>query len=140
MGVIYITHRLDELRSVGDRVTMLRDGATVHSCALSELTTGQFIQHMVGRDVTSLFSASRSRPATSCCASRTLRGPDLHDISFTLRAGEIVGMAGLIGAGRTETVPRASSASIRWTADAFWLTAARCRSGRRATRWPPASR
>ena len=48
VGVIYITHRLDELRSVGDQVTVLRDGATVHSCALGELTTGQLIQHMVG--------------------------------------------------------------------------------------------
>src|SRR5262249_42924448 len=51
VGVIYITHRLDELRSIGDRVTILRDGETVHSCALSELSTEHLIRHMVGREV-----------------------------------------------------------------------------------------
>ena len=56
VGVIYITHRLEELRTIGDRVTVLRDGETVHSCMLNELTTDQLIQHMVGRAVNSLYT------------------------------------------------------------------------------------
>ena len=55
MGVIYITHRLDELRSVGDRVTILRDGETVHTVPAGELTTAELIRHMVGREVTSIY-------------------------------------------------------------------------------------
>ncbi len=69
VGVIYITHRLEELRSIGDRVTVLRDGETVHSCMLNELSTDQLIQQMVGRPVNSLYvRASRCRPAMKCCA------------------------------------------------------------------------
>jgi ribose transport system ATP-binding protein len=103
VGVIYITHRLEELRAIGDRVTVLRDGETVHSCMLNELTTDQLIQHMVGRAVNSLF---RREPLPQGAEMLRVKGltcePLLHDISFTVHAGEIVGMAGLIGAGRTE--------------------------------------
>ncbi|MGA3186934.1 MAG: sugar ABC transporter ATP-binding protein [Bryobacteraceae bacterium] len=103
VGVIYITHRLEELRSIGDRVTVLRDGETVHSCMLCELTTDQLIQHMVGRAVNSLYRREPLPPGAEMLRVKGLTcEPLLHDISFTLHAGEIVGMAGLIGAGRTE--------------------------------------
>lgn len=103
MGVIYITHRLEELRSVGDRVTVLRDGQTVHTGLLAELTTDELIRHMVGREVTSLYERD-SLPAGDelLRVERLSRKGVLHDISFEIRAGEIVGMAGLMGAGRTE--------------------------------------
>jgi len=103
MGVIYITHRLDELRAVGDRVTVLRDGKTVFTGPLAEVTTGQIIQYMVGREVSSIYKREplpRGRErlrVEGLCAK-----PLLHDIGFSLQAGEIVGFAGLIGAGRTE--------------------------------------
>jgi ABC-type sugar transport system ATPase subunit len=103
VGVIYITHRLEELRAIGDRVTVLRDGETVHSCMLNELTTDQLIQHMVGRAVNSLYRREPLPPGAEMLRVKGLtREPLLHDISFTVHAGEIVGMAGLIGAGRTE--------------------------------------
>jgi ABC-type sugar transport system ATPase subunit len=103
MGVIYITHRLEELRAIGDRVTILRDGATVHTGALSELSTDEIIRHMVGREVTSIYTREPLRPGKDLLQVYNLtREPVLHNISFTLRAGEIVGMAGLMGAGRTE--------------------------------------
>ncbi len=103
VGVIYITHRLEELRAIGDRVTVLRDGQTVHSCMLNELTTDQLIHHMVGREVTSLYRREPVPPGEEMLRVKGLTcEPLLHDISFTVRAGEIVGMAGLIGAGRTE--------------------------------------
>lgn len=102
MGVIYITHRLDELRSVGDRVTVLRDGATVYTGNLAELSRESLIQHMVGRPLDAIFSRDE------CCNDRVLLRVDqvsrglLRDISFEIRAGEILGLAGLMGAGRTE--------------------------------------
>ena len=104
MGVIYITHRLEELRAVGDRVTILRDGATVHTGPLAEVTTGRIIQHMVGREMVAFYQRQPLPPGPELLRVEGLaRRGVLWDISFVLRAGEIVGLAGLIGAGRTET-------------------------------------
>jgi ABC-type sugar transport system ATPase subunit len=103
MGVIYITHRLEELRSVGDRVTVLRDGETVHTGPLRDLTTGDLIRHMVGRELTSLFHREPVPPGKEMLKVQNLsRKGVLHDVSLAVRAGEIVGLAGLVGAGRTE--------------------------------------
>src|SRR5215510_13889843 len=103
MGVIYITHRLEELRAVGDTVTILRDGCTVHSGPLREMTTDQIIHNMVGREVSAIYRRDPIPPGDELLRVEHLtRGGKLEDISLTLRAGEIVGMAGLIGAGRTE--------------------------------------
>lgn len=120
MGVIYITHRLEELRSVGDRVTVLRDGETVHTGPLAELSMDRLIQHMVGRQLASTYHRDPLPPGEELLRIEHLtRRPSLTDVSFTLRAGEIVGMAGLIGAGRTELcraifgLDRAHSGSIQ---------------------------
>ena len=88
---------------VGDRVTIFRDGESVHTCPLSEFSTAQLIKHMVGREVTSIYSREPlpAGPELAACRGLTRKGV-LHDISFALRAGEIVGLAGLVGAGRTE--------------------------------------
>jgi ribose transport system ATP-binding protein len=103
MGVIYITHRLDELGEVGDRVTILRDGRTVHTGPLSGLSTERIIHHMVGREVSAIYQREPLPKGDELLRVENLaRQGQLHDISFSLRAGEIVGMAGLIGAGRTE--------------------------------------
>jgi ribose transport system ATP-binding protein len=96
MGIIYITHRMDELRAVGDRVTILRDGSTVFTSDLAAVSTEAMIRHMVGRDVSTLYERASLPP-----------GPELlrverEDATLTVRAGEIVGLAGLMGAGRTE--------------------------------------
>ncbi|MCS7023255.1 MAG: sugar ABC transporter ATP-binding protein [Bryobacteraceae bacterium] len=103
MGVIYITHRLEELRAVGDRVTVLRDGETVHTSLLSEVTTHQIIQHMVGRELSGLYQRTPAPAGEILLQLQGLsRKPVLKNISLTVRAGEVVGLAGLIGAGRTE--------------------------------------
>jgi ribose transport system ATP-binding protein len=103
MGVIYITHRLEELRAVGDRVTILRDGCTVRTGALQEMSTAEIIRNMVGREVSAIYQRNAVPPGEELLRVEHLtRAGKLHDISFTLRAGEIVGMAGLVGAGRTE--------------------------------------
>jgi len=96
MGVIYITHRMDELRAVGDRVTVLRDGRTVANGELADFTTEQLIRHMVGREVATLYERSPGQPGQELLR---VEGDGVH---FALRAGEIVGLAGLMGAGRTE--------------------------------------
>jgi ribose transport system ATP-binding protein len=102
LGVIYITHRLEELRSVGDRVTVLRDGATVHSGPLRELSRDQLIQHMVGRSVNAIYQRQALPCGDVLLRVNNLSRRLLCNISFELRAGEIVGLGGLMGAGRTE--------------------------------------
>ena len=95
IGIVYITHRLIELEEIADHVTILRDGETVHSCPAGEITTREIVNSMVGRDMSTVHTRPKLPP-----------GPkrlevDLPGISFTLRASEIVGVAGLVGAGRT---------------------------------------
>jgi ABC-type sugar transport system ATPase subunit len=102
IGVIYITHRLEELRSVGDRVTILRDGATVYTGLVRDLSREQLIQQMVGRPVDEIYQREARTPGETLLRVDMLNRGFLRDISFELRAGEIVGLAGLMGAGRTE--------------------------------------
>lgn len=102
-SVIYITHRMEELRSVGDHVTILRDGETVHSQELATLSTPQMIKYMVGREVNSIYRRQSLPPGETLLEVKGLNTQSLlREISFTVRAGEIVALAGLIGAGRTE--------------------------------------
>ncbi|MBI3665750.1 MAG: sugar ABC transporter ATP-binding protein [Acidobacteria bacterium] len=96
MGVIYITHRMEELRAVGDRVTILRDGRTVATGDLADFSTEQMIRYMVGREVPTLYERTPLEPGTE------LLRVELPNASFRVHAGEMVGLAGLMGAGRTE--------------------------------------
>ncbi len=96
MGVIYITHRLVELREIADRITILRDGETVYSGDYSSVTTEQIVHHMVGREVSAIYLREPLPPGKE-----RLRF-EIGDFRLSLRAGEIVGLAGLMGAGRTE--------------------------------------
>ncbi len=102
VGVIYITHRLEELRSLGDRVTVLRDGATVYTGALADLSREELIQQMVGRAVNAIYSREPVPPGDVLLQVKNLSRAWLRDIDLEIRAGEIVGLAGLMGAGRTE--------------------------------------
>ncbi len=112
IGVIYISHRLEEVFAIADRVTVLKDGAGQGTFDIRDLTPAALAARMVGREVNP--HAPRSDPAPSgsrrmleVCnlndpANRSGLRPRLQDISFHVRAGEIVGLAGLVGAGRTE--------------------------------------
>ena len=103
VGVIYITHRLDELRTIGDQVTVLRDGETVHTSALADLSMDQLIKHMVGREVSQFYQRERmERGQVRLKVQGLTRAPLLQNISLEVHAGEILGIGGLIGAGRTE--------------------------------------
>jgi rhamnose transport system ATP-binding protein len=104
VGIIYITHRLGELPLVADRVTVLRDGCSVETRAMNDVTQDELIRLMVGRDLSAIF------PKRSVDLGQTaleLRGlgcsaSGVGDVSLSIRRGEIVGVAGLAGAGRTE--------------------------------------
>ena len=102
-GIIYITHKLEEVPQIADRVTVLRDGEHVATQQVSETSRGDMIRMMVGRELAELFPRSRSTPGDVLLRAEHLSVAGLlHDVSFEVRAGEIVGMAGLIGAGRTD--------------------------------------
>ena len=102
--IIYISHRLEEIFAMADRVTVLRDGQSVGMFPVSEITVAGLIRHMVGRDVAQLFPPRSSSIGTTTMSLRGIscRAGGVRNISLDLHAGEIVGMAGLVGAGRTE--------------------------------------
>lgn len=102
--VIYISHRLTEVFRVSDYITVLRDGEAVHSCASSDITQAQVVEHMVGRQVGEMFPAHAAPRETQLLEVSGLTGGDFEDVSFTLNEGEILGFAGLVGAGRSETM------------------------------------
>lgn len=108
--MIYISHKLDEIFRIADRVTVLRDGEYIGTRAVRETNTAELIRMMVGRSLTELFPKEEVEAGDEVLRVEYLSlAPDsqrgsrsLEDISFTLRRGEIVGVAGLMGAGRTE--------------------------------------
>jgi len=103
-GIVYISHRLDELPRVADRVTALRDGVLVGTRRMAEVSRGDLIRMMVGRELSALFPRSRVTPGEVVLEVRGLgcRRVRVRDVSLSVSAGEILGLAGLVGAGRTE--------------------------------------
>jgi ABC-type sugar transport system ATPase subunit len=103
VGIIYISHRLGEVFRIAQRVTVLRDGVMVGGLAVQDATEDLLVRMMVGRDLSRLFTEARASDAPVRLEVRGLsRRGVLHDVSLSLRGGEIVGLAGLVGAGRTE--------------------------------------
>jgi ABC-type sugar transport system ATPase subunit len=104
-SVLLVSHRLDEIRSVADRVTVLRDGRLIVTAPNAELSTLRLVELMTGRRVDSLFPPRSDRVGDVVFKAEGLtRTGVFEDVSFEVRAGEIVGFAGLIGAGRTEVM------------------------------------
>ena len=103
-GIIYISHRLEELPLIADRVTVLRDGRTIDTRQMSEVNRQQLIQLMVGRELSAVFPKMAVQLGDVVLALRGLScdTSGIHDVNLSVRAGEIVGLAGLVGAGRTE--------------------------------------
>ena len=108
---IYISHKLDEVFALADRITVLRDGASIVTLPTRDTTIPAIIKHMVGREISDLFprrpvAASASKPILSVRALTAAPAkntpPFLRDISFELHPGEVLGFGGLMGAGRTE--------------------------------------
>ena len=104
VGVIYISHRLEEIFQLADRVTVLRDGESVATNKVGEMNEASLIKLMVGREVSAIYPPSESEPGEIVLSLKNLSCAvgGVKNVSFEIRAGEILGMAGLVGAGRTE--------------------------------------
>lgn len=103
-GIVYISHRLEELQHIVDRVTILRDGQFITSMNFADTTLPEIISHMVGREIKEKFPRVECKKGRKILEVKKLNaGKLVRDINFELYEGEIVGIAGLMGAGRTET-------------------------------------
>jgi ribose transport system ATP-binding protein len=104
VAVIYVSHRLDEVKAVCDRATILRDGTCVATVPVASTTIDEMIRLMVGRDLKDKFPKRQSEPREEMLRVEQLtRKGVLHGVTFSVRRGEIVGIAGLVGSKRTET-------------------------------------
>ncbi len=115
VAFVYISHRLEELPQIADRITVLRDGRTIETRAAAAMPQDDVIRLMVGRTLDAHFPELPGRRAGRAGrlarnASERAAGP--NDIAFEVRAGEIVGIAGLVGAGRTEIVRAIGGADL----------------------------
>ncbi len=120
VAILFVSHRLEEVFALCDRITIMRDGAHVITAPTSTFTSDSIIRHMVGREVTSLFPKGEAEIGEVILDVQHLtREGAFRDISFQLRRGEILGFAGLVGAGRTEVarvlfgIDRADAGEIR---------------------------
>lgn len=103
-GIVYISHRLEELQHIVDRVTIMRDGQYITSMNFGDVSMEQIISHMVGREIKEKFPRVECKKGKKVFEVKHLNaGRMVRDINFTVYEGEIVGFAGLMGAGRTET-------------------------------------
>jgi ABC-type sugar transport system ATPase subunit len=103
IAVVFVSHRLEETRRIADRVTVLRDGQFVGEESVEDVSDQQIIRMMVGRSVDTLYPKTEATPSDVVLSVRGLtRKGVLKDVSFDVRRGEVLGLAGLVGAGRTE--------------------------------------
>ena len=104
-AILFISHRFDEVFDLCDTVTVMRDGSYVDTMPIADTTVDELVRQMVGRDVTELFPKQDAEIGESLLEVKGLESSGtFHDISFAVRAGEIVALAGLVGAGRSEVV------------------------------------
>jgi rhamnose transport system ATP-binding protein len=102
-GVLFISHRLEEVTAIADTVTVMRDGAVVHDAPIADIGPDEMVRRMVGRDLSTLFPKQAAEIGAPVLAvERLTREGVFFDVSFSVRAGEIVALAGLVGAGRSE--------------------------------------
>jgi ribose transport system ATP-binding protein len=103
LGIIYISHRLAEVFEIGDRITVLRDGRKVKEAKVEDINLDEVVKYMVGREIKEYFFKKKIDIGENVLTVKNLERQNiLHDISFHLRKGEILGISGLVGAGRTE--------------------------------------
>ena len=104
VSFIYVSHRLEEIARIADRIVVLRDGRWVASHDSAQVPVSQLIEDMVGRNLERLFPAADEPGSEEVLQVNGLTGNGFRDVSFAVRAGEILGIAGIVGAGRTELV------------------------------------
>ena len=101
-GIVYISHKMNEILTISDEVTVMRDGKYISTAPACELTTGKIIQKMVGRELADLYPTQNRERGEALLEVEGLCAQGLSEISFTLHRGEVLGLCGLVGAGRTE--------------------------------------
>ena len=104
VGIIYISHRLEEIFEIGDRVTVLRDGKLVHSAGMKDVDKNQLIKLMVGRELASDYPINKAKKGNEILRLENLSAYKINEVSLSLYKGEVLGIAGLVGAGRSELV------------------------------------
>lgn len=101
LGIIFISHRLQELYEICDSISVMRDGQLISRHLLTDITKEAVVEQMLGRQLTSVAKTSQVN-ATNVLTVESATNADVHDISLTVQAGEVIGIAGLVGAGKTE--------------------------------------
>jgi ribose transport system ATP-binding protein len=120
VGIIYVSHRMDEIRRIATRVTVLRDGRRVATHPAQEVTPAALVREMVGHDLPERKSGTtRTTQQVGLRVSHLSSGDRVRDVSFEVRRGEILGLAGLIGAGRTETLRAIFGADRKTSGEIF---------------------
>lgn len=121
-GIIYISHKMEEILKISDDVTVMRDGTKVTTQSAKELTMDKIIRLMVGRELTNRFPPKTNKPSRVLLKVENLSGQysNVKDVSFEVKRGEIVGIAGLAGAGRTEVIENIFGISER-KSGTIWL-------------------
>lgn len=102
VAIVYVSHRMPEIFAIADRVAVLRDGRYVGDRLVAETDTAELVRMMVGRDLTDMFVRETRIPGEVMLSVSGVSTEDVHDISLQVRAGEVVGIGGLVGAGRSE--------------------------------------
>lgn len=103
VGIVFVSHKLNEVKAIADRITILRDGQWIDTRPSQDLTPDTMAQMMVGRELSDLYPPMHEADVDADLVLEvdTLKAPGVHDVSFGLRKGEILGFSGLIGSGRT---------------------------------------
>ena len=104
IAIIYISHKMDEIFKISDTISVMRDGKHITTCAINAIDQKKLISLIVGREINSIFDKKENTPGEVILSVTELTGEKFKDINFNLRRGEILGIAGLMGSGRTEIV------------------------------------
>lgn len=104
VSIIYISHRMEEIFEICDQVSVFRDGEFVNTCPIAGVSKQELISMMVGRTVKNIFPKTECEIGKTVLKVENLSGKGFHDINFEVRAGEILGICGLVGSGRSETM------------------------------------
>jgi inositol transport system ATP-binding protein len=118
-SVIYITHKMDEVFKITDEVTVFRDGTYISTDPTNTLSRNMLIQKMVGRELTDMFQKERANTGETVLEVRNLTGRKFKNVSFEVKRGEIFGVAGLMGAGRTELLEAVFGVTKPYSGEVF---------------------
>jgi len=119
ISIIFISHRLDEVFAIADRITVMRDGVTVGCWDKNRLNRRQLIEYMVGRPLEKEFPRNAAKKGRILFETRCLEGIRVKNVSLTVRSGEVLGLAGLMGAGRTDIARLIFGADPKTTGEIF---------------------